>query len=142
MNFTQLDSEKTRLGCSLDEARKTDSAVHIVQTAVFGSSEEISKPVPVEIDRRGAYVVPFYVSIGKWTNRLKMPWGLAGGICLLSRWYLQPQLCIFRVEQPVQVAIIVPIDDCEFASTRSARLFVVELQWLSFLVEKTASWRF
>ena len=78
MNFMEHRSEKTRLCCSYEGALKIESSMHIVQTAIFSPSEEITTTVPVEIDRRGTHVVPFDVSIGKWTDRLEVPWGLAG----------------------------------------------------------------
>ena len=86
-----------------------------VEMPVFGAAEEVGDAVGVEIDNRGADVVPFDVSLGDRAGMAEDPVAVA----LVD---LLEQVGVGRVEQQVELAVAGPIDDAQLAAPAAAGL--------------------
>ncbi len=91
---------------------------------ILGSADEVRNTIRVEIDGGGADVVAFDVGVGEEAHVGEEPFAIGGA-------FLAEEVGVGGVQQDVELAVLIPIHDAEFATAALACDASVEAQRLS-----------
>lgn len=105
---------------------------HVVEPAILGAAEKVGHAVAVEVDGGRTDVVTFDVATGKRA-------GVAEHSLVVALPDLHEQVRVGRIDEDVELAVAVPVDDCQLAPAAAPCGLVIEPQRSPRLVDERFS---